>query len=81
MLIQHEETGNISEIADNATIPPRWFRIAEAARVETVKLSSFVCPTCKSNRWAEVYPSKSDPTGFTLYCRRCEEGCVTPLKT
>jgi hypothetical protein len=38
-----------------------------------------VCPTCKSQRWAEIYPSKTDPTGLTLYCRRCEEGCVSPL--
>ena len=39
-----------------------------------------VCPTCKSDRWAEIYPSTTDSTGFTLYCRHCEEGCVTPLK-
>lgn len=33
MLIQHEETGRISEIADDAAIPRRWHRIPEAARV------------------------------------------------
>jgi hypothetical protein len=38
-----------------------------------------VCPTCKSQRWAEIYPSNTDPTGLTLYCRHCEEGCVSPL--
>lgn len=32
MLIQHEETGSISEISDGATIPPRWYRVPEAAR-------------------------------------------------
>jgi hypothetical protein len=35
MLIQHEETGRISEIADDAAIPSRWHSIPEAARVET----------------------------------------------
>jgi late competence protein required for DNA uptake (superfamily II DNA/RNA helicase) len=48
------------------------------AIVET-ETRRLVCPTCKSDRWAEIHSSKTDPTGFTLYCRRCEEGCVTPL--
>lgn len=39
-----------------------------------------VCPTCRSAQWAEIHPSNADPTGYTLYCRRCEEGCVSPLK-
>ncbi len=46
----------------------------DAAKVEVL-----VCPTCKSNRWAEIHPAKTDATGFTLYCRYCEEGCVSPL--
>jgi hypothetical protein len=77
MLIQHEETGAIAEIPDGQPIPPHHYQVPEAARVETARL---VCPTCKDDRWAEIYTSKTDATGFTLYCRRCEEGCVTPLK-
>jgi hypothetical protein len=46
----------------------------------TATPDELVCPTCKSARWAEIHPSKSDPTGYTLYCRRCEEGCVTPAR-
>lgn len=40
---------------------------------------TLVCPTCKSGRWSEVYPSQTDASGFTLYCRNCENGCVSPL--
>jgi hypothetical protein len=38
-----------------------------------------LCPTCKSDRWLEVYPSASSSNGLTVYCRHCEEGCVPPL--
>lgn len=37
MLIQHEETGRIAEIADDAVIPARHYRVPEAARVHGSK--------------------------------------------
>jgi len=50
----------------------------KAAKSEQIT-STLVCPTCRAAQWSEIYPSKTDPSGFTLYCRRCEEGCVSPL--
>lgn len=47
--------------------------------VVRAKAATLLCPTCKSGRWAECHSSKQDATGFTLYCRRCEDGCVSPL--
>lgn len=44
MLIQHEETGTIAEIPDGQPIPPRYYRVPEAARVGTVKAT--LCPEC-----------------------------------
>jgi hypothetical protein len=38
----------------------------------------FVCPTCKDFRHLEVYRQPSNETGYVCYCRKCEEGCVTP---
>lgn len=52
----------------------------EAARATANGAATLVCPACKSASSAELYPSKTDPSGFTLYCRRCEEGCVSPGK-
>lgn len=39
------------------------------------EIEIYVCPTCKEWRYLEVYPSIN---GVTSYCRKCEEGCVTP---
>jgi hypothetical protein len=38
-----------------------------------------VCPTCKSQQHAELYRDSANPKPISLYCRRCEEGCVEPL--
>ena len=54
-----------------------FMKIGRASSIDDSDIP--VCPTCKSQRWAEIHPSKTDPTGLTLYCRRCEEGCVSPL--
>lgn len=35
-----------------------------------------VCPTCRTDRHAEFYRSERSGSGFQVYCRRCEEGCV-----
>jgi transcription elongation factor Elf1 len=38
-----------------------------------------VCPTCKSQQHAELRRDPADPKLYSLYCRKCEEGCVRPL--
>ena len=38
----------------------------------------FLCPTCKLDKYLEVYPSVHEGK-YTCYCRHCEEGCVPPL--
>ena len=43
MLIQHEETGRIAEIPDGQPIPRRYYRVPEAARVETQKAERCEC--------------------------------------
>ncbi len=40
----------------------------------------YVCPTCKSWKYLEIFRSMNpDNKTMRCYCRRCEEGCVDAL--